>query len=75
MNKFGVEQKTDMKEKLKSRKLWMAIGGLLTVAATEWLNLSPELTEQVVSAVIIIVPAYIGGQGIVDAMKEYAAKK
>ena len=70
-----MEQKTDMKEKLKSRKFWMAIGGLLTVAATEWLNLSPELTEQVVSAVIIIVPAYIGGQGIVDAMKEYAAKK
>ena len=50
----------------------MAIGGLLTVAATEWLNLSPELTDQVVSAVIIIVPAYIGGQGIVDA-KEYAS--
>ena len=63
-----------MKEKLKSRKLWMAIGGLLTVAATEWLNLSPNLTEQIVSAVIIIVPAYIGGQGIVDAMMEYAAK-
>jgi hypothetical protein len=62
-----------MKEKLKSRKLWMAIGGLLTVAATEWLNLSAELTEQVVGAVIIIVPAYIGGQGIVDAMKEYAS--
>ena len=64
-----------MKEKLKSRKLWMAIGGLLTVAATEWLNLSPNLTEQIVSAVIIIVPAYIGGQGFVVAMKEYAAKK
>ena len=64
-----------MKEKLKSRKLWMAIGGLLTVAATEWLNLSPELTDKVVNAVIIIVPAYIGGQGIVDAMKEYASKK
>jgi|TARA_R100001244_G_scaffold53426_1_gene46376 hypothetical protein len=64
-----------MKEKLKSRKLWMAIGGLLTVMATEWLNLSPELSEQVIGAVIIIVPAYIGGQGIVDAMKEYAAKK
>ncbi len=62
-----------MKEKLKSRKLWMAIGGRLTVAATEWLNLSPELTEQVVSAVIIIVPAYIGGQGIVDAVKEYVS--
>lgn len=64
-----------MKEKLKSRKLWMAIGGLLTVMATEWMNLSPQLTEQIVGAVIIIVPAYIGGQGIVDAMKEYAAKK
>ena len=59
-----------MKDKLKSRKLWMAIGGLLTVAATEWLNLSPELTEQIIGAVVIIVPAYIGGQGIVDAMKE-----
>ena len=47
----------------------------MTVAATEWLNLSPELTEQVVSAVIVIVPAYIGGQGIVDAMKEYAKGK
>ena len=64
-----------MKEKLKSRKLWMAVGGLLTVMATEWFNLSPELSEQVIGAVIIIVPAYIGGQGIVDAMKEYAAKK
>ncbi len=64
-----------MKEKLKSRKLWMAIGGLLTVAATEWLNLSPELSENLISAVVIIVPAYIGGQSIVDALKEYATKK
>ena len=64
-----------MKEKLESRKLWMAIGGLLAVMATEWLNLSPEVAEQVIGAVVIIVPAYIGGQGIVDAMKEYAAKK
>lgn len=64
-----------MKEKLKSRKLWMAVGGLLTVAATEWFNLSPELTEQVVGAVIIIVPAYIGGQSIVDAFAQYAKKE
>ncbi len=64
-----------MKDKLKSRKLWMAIGGLLTVMATEWANLSPELAEQLISAVVIIVPAYIGGQSIVDALKEYAAKK
>ena len=64
-----------MKEKLKSRKLWMAIGGLLTVMATEWFNLSPQLSENLIGAVIIIVPAYIGGQSIVDALKEYAAKE
>ena len=64
-----------MKDKLKSRKLWMAIGGLLIVLATEWLNLSPDVAEKVIGAVVIIVPAYIGGQGIVDAMKEYATKK
>ena len=64
-----------MKEKLKSRKLWMAIGGLLIVIATEWLNLSPDVAEKLIGAVVVIVPSYIGGQGIVDAMKEYAAKK
>ena len=62
-----------MKDKLKSRKLWMSIGGLLTVLATEWLNLSPEVAENVIGAVIIIVPSYIGGQSIVDALKEYRA--
>ena len=64
-----------MKEKLKSRKLWVAIGGVLTVLATEWANISPEMAEQIIGAVVVIVPAYIGGQGIVDAVKEYAAKK
>ena len=65
----------NMKEKLKSRKLWVAIGGVLTVLATEWANISPEMAEQIIGAVVVIVPAYIGGQGIVDAVKEYAAKK
>ena len=64
-----------MKEKLKSRKLWVAIGGLLLVIATDWLKMSPALAEQVIAAVVIFCPAYIGGQGIVDAVKEYAAKK
>jgi len=53
----------------------MAIGGLLTVVATEWLNLSPSVAENVIGAVIIIVPSYIGGQSIVDALKEYSSKK
>ena len=66
--------KEELKTKLASRKLWVAIGGLLTVAATEWLNMSPEMTEQIVGAVSIIVPAYIGGQGIVDAGKAYSRR-
>jgi len=64
-----------MKEKLKSRKLWMALGGLLTVMATEWLKMSPELTENVVSAVVIIVPSYLAGQGLVDCFKAYSERK
>jgi len=63
-----------MKDKMKSRKLWMAIGGLLTVMATEWANVSPELAEQIIAAVVIIVPAYIGGQSIVDAFAAYSKK-
>ena len=66
---------SNMKDKLKSRKLWVAIGGVLTVLATEWAGVSPEMSEQIIGAVIVIVPAYIGGQGIVDAVKEYATKK
>jgi len=61
-----------MKDKLKSRKLWMAIGGLLTVMATEWFNLSPAVAENVIGAVVIIVLAYIGGQSIVDALQAYS---
>lgn len=45
------------------------------VMSTEWLKLSPEISDRIIGAVVIIVPAYIGGQGIVDAMKEYASKK
>jgi len=62
-----------MKEKLKSRKLWVAIGGLLAVMATDWLKVSPEMADRIIGAVVVIVPAYIGGQGIVDAVKEYAS--
>ena len=64
-----------MKEKLKSSNLWMAIGGLLTVLSTEWLNMSPELTENIVSAVTIIIPSFIAGQGLVDCFTAYAERK
>ena len=62
-----------MKEKLKSRKLWVAIGGLVLVMATEWANIKPEMAEKIIAAIVVIVPAYIGGQGVVDAVKEYVA--
>jgi len=64
-----------MKEKLSSRKLWVAIGGLLTVLATDFMGFTPEFAEQVISAVVIIVPSYLGGQGIVDALGALSAGK
>tara|TARA_Y100000588_G_scaffold9751_1_gene10859 strand:+ start:290 stop:517 length:228 start_codon:yes stop_codon:yes gene_type:complete len=59
-----------MKEKLKSRKLWIAIGGVLTVVLTDWASLSPELADNLVTGLVTIVVAYVGGQSIVDAAKE-----
>jgi len=70
-----IEKQRLMKNKLQSRKLWMAIGGVLVVMATDWMNLDPKLADALIGAVVIIVPAYIGGQSIVDALKEYSAKK
>ena len=61
-----------MKQKLKSRKLWVALGGLLTVVATEWIGVGPEIAEKVIGAVVAITCAYVGGQGLVDALAAYA---
>jgi len=60
-----------MNDKLMSRKLWTAVGGLLLVFATEWLGLSPELSTQIIDAVVVIVPSYLAGQGLVDAIGAY----
>lgn len=62
-----------MKDKLKSRKLWVAIGGLVMVMATEWANISPEMAEKIIAAIVVIVPSYLAGQGLVDCVKEYVA--
>ncbi|MBC8436897.1 hypothetical protein H8D85_01085 [bacterium] len=64
-----------MSDKLKSRKLWASIGGVLIVIATDWLGLSPEMAGQVIDAVVVIVPSYLGGQGIVDALAAYKPTK
>jgi divalent metal cation (Fe/Co/Zn/Cd) transporter len=58
-----------MKDKLKSRKLWVAVGGVVAVMMTDWLNLSPEMSESIVTALVTIVVAYVGGQSLVDAAK------
>lgn len=67
--------KPETKSKLTSRKLWMAIAGVLTVLATDWLKMSPETAKQVIGAVCIIIPAYLAGQGLTDAMEQLAKKR
>ena len=62
-----------MKEKLKRRKLWVAIGGLLSVFAVEWANVNPALAEKIIGAIVVIVPAYLAGQGVVDAVQAYVS--
>lgn len=63
-----------MKNKLKSRKLWVAVGGVITVMLTEWLDLSPETSESITKALVTIIVAYLGGQSIVDVAKEWMSK-
>jgi uncharacterized membrane protein HdeD (DUF308 family) len=60
---------SEMKDKLKSRKLWVAVGGVIAVMLTDWLKLSPEMSEGIVTALVTIVVAYVGGQSLVDAAK------
>ena len=67
--------KPETKSKLTSRKLWMAIAGVLTVLATDWLNFSPETAEQVIGAVCIIIPAYLAGQSLSDMMEHLSKKR
>ena len=45
--------------------------GFAVVVATEWLGLGVEMSTQVIDAVIVIVPSYLAGQGIVDAIAAY----
>ena len=47
------------KSRLASRKLWVAIGGLIAVFATEWAGLDPAMAEKIIAAVVVIVPPWI----------------
>lgn len=52
-----------MIEKLKSRKLWVAVGGAAVVALLNGLGLSEDMTTKLV----VLLSTYIGGQSLVDA--------
>lgn len=64
-----------MNEKLVSRKLWVAIGGVFAVVLTEWLGINPDAAASIVDTITIIVPSYLAGQGIVDALGALGKKK
>lgn len=54
-----------MLEKLKSRKLWMAVGTAIVVTLSQQLGIDPEL----VNKLVVIAGTYMLGQGIADINK------
>ena len=54
-------------DRLKSRKLWMAVAGAALVVLNEGLGLN--IPEDAVLALAGIIIAYILGQGVVDAQR------
>ncbi len=64
-----------MNEKLASRKLWVALGGVFAVVLTEWMGISAEASASIIDTITVIVPSYLAGQGIVDALGALGKKK
>ena len=56
-------------DKLTSRKLWITIAGGVVIVFGKAFGL--ELTETQLWDVAIGVAAYVGGQGVVDAVKAH----
>jgi hypothetical protein len=50
--------------RLQSRKLWVAAIGLVVQVLAVWI--SPEQAQQVGQNLMVIVSAYVVGQGIAD---------
>ena len=53
-------------ERLKSRKLLMTIFGFATMFVTQIFRIPHEVVDTIMKAVEILVPTYVGSQGIVD---------
>lgn len=56
-----------MQDKLKSRKLIVAIVGVLTILATQVLGIPEVMAGQLGTHVVTIACTYVLGQGVVDA--------
>ena len=53
--------------KFKSRKLWMAVVGVLVVVVLGFFDLPQEKATEISQLVVAIVSAYLLGQGYADA--------
>lgn len=56
-----------MLEKLKSRKLIVAVVGLLMILATQFLGVDEATADIAGGHMVDIIVAYVVGQGVVDA--------
>ncbi len=67
--------KINWKQKLTSRKFWMAVTGFVTAILTAF-NVESLTIEQVVSIISAcsVLIAYIIGEGLVDAKRERVNK-
>jgi uncharacterized protein (DUF2267 family) len=54
--------------RLQSRKLWVAAVGLVVQVLAVWI--SPEQAQQVGQNLMVIVSAYLVGQGVADHGKK-----
>jgi uncharacterized protein (DUF2267 family) len=54
--------------RLQSRKLWVAAIGLVVQVLAVWL--SPEQAQQIGQNLMVIVSAYLVGQGVADHGKK-----
>lgn len=62
-----IKDKT-MLEKLKSRKLWVAVATAAIVALSQQLGIDPEL----VNKLVVVAGTYMLGQGLADINKPQA---
>lgn len=62
-------------EKLRSRKLWVALLGVAVVVALGLLDVEKEQAAQISQWVVAIVSAYLLGQGYADGKTQAAAQK